>query len=226
MSTVYDLLFADQDLEEVLLGVELPEDSPLYAARARLWEGDVVGASHLGAGTQPPWSSFLEILARQRQGKSAERTLRALAEDPANEARVRLWAWRALRQSGVQPDAFALSELLGVVVEVPIGPGTDVLAVYCDGGQRYINHAGSLTARGGSPSSQEAQDLLTQAFPLLKLPTEERKREEVRPDRVRITALGADGLHVVNATPEELEEGGAYFDLLSAAVKVLQKLVP
>ncbi len=226
MSTPYDLLFADQDLEEILLGVELPDDSPLYAARARLWEGDYVGASHLGAGTQPPWSSFLEIVARQRQGKSSERTLRALAEDPAQEARVRMWAWRALRQSGVKPDGFALSELLGLVVEVPIGPGSDVLAVYCDGGQRYLNHAGSLTAKQESPPSQEVQDLLKHAFPLLKLPAEERKREEVAPDRVRITALGADGLHMVNATPEEVEPNGAYFELFTAAVKVLEALVP
>jgi hypothetical protein len=195
MFSLYDALFADQDLDDVLLNIELPPDDPLYAARAQLWEGDYRAAGALAAGTVSPWSSFIQSAARMHTGQDAARTLMMVADDPDNETRIRLWAWRALRQIGTQPTPLQLADVLGIAVEVPIGPGSDVLAAYADGRVRYFNHAGSATIREETPARPQVQDLLSKAYRLMAVPPAERRKEEVPPDRVRFTALAADGLH-------------------------------
>ncbi len=65
-------------------------------------------------------------------------SVRALAEDSLQEARVRLLALNWLRNNG-QP--VTPRQLLGVVLEVPVNGGLDALAVYGDGSVRYLNHA-------------------------------------------------------------------------------------
>ena len=93
-----------------------------------------------------PWKSF--VAARN-----------AVADGRVSDA-VQLWthviglphleschyaqAWHFLRTvGGVSPPAERAKELLGVVMEVPIGGGVDFLAAYPDRTARYINHSGA-----------------------------------------------------------------------------------
>src|SRR5262249_41704223 len=64
--------------------------------------------------------------------------LKKLANDTRAESRVRILAHRLLKSMG-QPSGDKV--LLGVIIEVGMEEGLDVLAAYQDGTARYINHA-------------------------------------------------------------------------------------
>src|SRR5690349_15588199 len=130
--TPYQMLFADQDLSEVLMEAEFPSGSKLDAARARMWEGDVEETTALAKGAEEPWASFVIALARANAGGAPQPQLRAVAEDAFAEPRARLWAWTALRKLGEKPAPVFAQEVLGCVVEVPVDGGLDVLAAYSD----------------------------------------------------------------------------------------------
>jgi len=71
--------------------------------------------------------------------KPDEAALLSMADDTAQESRVRLLAARRLKDfSSKTPHA----ALLGVVVEVAMEEGLDVVAAYPDGTARYLNHSG------------------------------------------------------------------------------------
>ena len=72
---------------------------------------------------------------------SSNQDLESLISDPSVESRVRLLAYRKLFLNGKKPKK---KELLGVVVEVGLEKGTDVLASFSDGTARYINQSGKI----------------------------------------------------------------------------------
>ena len=101
-----------------------------------------------GVAASGPWASF----ARAREHLAAGDQDLAIREwstiaNPivANESRHVLQAWTFLRQQGVQPDASIAGEVLGVVAEVSLDGGHDVLAAYADGSIRYLHHLGGAT---------------------------------------------------------------------------------
>ena len=61
--------------------------------------------------------------------------LRKIADDEANEGRVRAIAYNRLRTIG---EAAPLKKLLGVIAEVALQGGLDVLAAFSEGGVRYL----------------------------------------------------------------------------------------
>lgn len=71
--------------------------------------------------------------------KPDESALLDIADDTAQESRVRLLA--ALRLKGFSSKT-PRPALLGVVVEVALDEGLDVVAAYPDGTARYLNHSG------------------------------------------------------------------------------------
>ena len=99
-----------------------------------------------------PWVSFVAARAALRAGKvdDAVATWRRIAEMPDAESRVTLQAWTFLRANGVASPTNLATTVLGVVVEVPVDGGRDVLAAYKDGSARYLNHSGRvLVAEAG-----------------------------------------------------------------------------
>lgn len=116
------LLFADQPLDHLLASVD--------------------------QGTEPdgPWTVLTEANAHIRQGKT-ERAVKLLFEliaRPNIETRILLWAWTALRNLGVRPKPDEADEIRGIVIEVSMESGVDVLAAYADGAARYVNHSGKV----------------------------------------------------------------------------------
>lgn len=81
--------------------------------------------------TEYPWN----VLFAESPDADA---LNEMIEDEQLESRVKLLAYRLLADIG-QPAAENV--LLGVIVEVGLEGGLDVLAAYQDGTARYINHA-------------------------------------------------------------------------------------
>jgi hypothetical protein len=75
--------------------------------------------------------------------------LQFLAAVVSQEGRVRCLAYSRLRQLGptVQP-----RQLLGVIIEVPLSGGLDVLAAYSEGGVRHLEQSGKLALFEGVDS--------------------------------------------------------------------------
>jgi hypothetical protein len=221
---LYDLLFGDQELDALILGMELPPEDALYAARARLWEGQYHDAATLAAGKGEPWSSFIVSAARLKGGLSAQRTLVHVADHPESETRVRLWAFTALRKTGYQPTALQGADVLGFVVEVPMDGSKDVLAAYQDGSIRFLGYANNTVIREPMDDTKGmVEAVLSKAQPLLGVPSAPRSSAPIPVDKVRLTALSAMGLHTIEVPWSELEPPGEYADLFTSAAKLLER---
>jgi hypothetical protein len=224
---IYEMLFADQDLDELLLEVDLPAGGPLDVARARLWEGSYQDTARLAAGGTEPWASFIAATARSRAGQDPKRILLGIAEDSFQESRARLWAWTALRKAGERPSAVHADEVLGLVLEVPMEGKLDVLAAYADGGVRFLGYADQLVIReaGGQPSPTVAK-VLAEAQALLSIPPAPRAKDAPAPppDKLRMSALSARGIHTAEVPWAEVEPGGEYGALFAAATKLLDEV--
>jgi hypothetical protein len=86
-----------------------------------------------------PWSAFVE--ARRNPDRAVELWLQIARADGVEPRHV-AQAWHFLRAAGVQPEPDEAGRVLGLVVEVGMKNGADVLAVYADRSVRYYNHAG------------------------------------------------------------------------------------
>lgn len=71
-----------------------------------------------------------------------EAKLRQIAGDESQEGRARYLCYGRLRELSREVPA---KILLGVIVEMPLPNGLDVLACYSDSGVRYINHTGKMS---------------------------------------------------------------------------------
>jgi hypothetical protein len=121
--------------------------------------------------------------------------LRAMAGDRSQEGRIRYLAHRQLRFAG---QAVAGKDLLGVIVEVPLGAGLDTLAAYAEGGVRYINQTGKLAvADGVSAFHPLVEKLFAAAQPLVATigPWDKPRREPPGQGGIRLTFLVSDGLY-------------------------------
>lgn len=97
--------------------------------------------------TDEPWGSFVRARRHLDDGDQdlAVRAWVGVTMGTHLEARHRLQAWHFLRSIGVHPDATIAAEVWGVVAEVAVDDGHDLLAAYDVGGVRYLNHAGGVT---------------------------------------------------------------------------------
>jgi hypothetical protein len=95
--------------------------------------------------TDMPWLAFVEARQHLRSGRREQ----ALAcwwqvlQQPEVESRQQAQAWHFLRQHGEQPPADLAKTLLGVVLEVGMPQGLDLLAAYPDHTARYYNFSGA-----------------------------------------------------------------------------------
>lgn len=91
-----------------------------------------------------PWASFEQArrLVRSGQLPEAVQIWRRIALTEGLEPRQVLQAWHFLRQAGEQPAADQAKLALGVIAEVPVRRGHDLLAGYRDGSARYLNFSG------------------------------------------------------------------------------------
>jgi hypothetical protein len=117
-----------------------------------------------------PWQSFVrarEALANGDQDHAVE-LWRSIARTPGLESRHVLQAWSLLRRQGMRPSADEATVVHGVVCEVAVGEGHDVLAVYADGSARYLNHSGKVVVADveGGPVAAAAEAVLSAAQPL------------------------------------------------------------
>jgi hypothetical protein len=92
-------------------------------------------------------------------GKPNIKDLRKLIMNDDTESRVKLLAYKKLQLAG---ELIEEKELLGVIVEVGMDEGLDVLASFRDGTARYINHSERMLI--WETTDQTSSEITTQLF--------------------------------------------------------------
>jgi len=152
--------------------------------------------------------------------------VRALAESPNEESRIRALAFNWLRQ---HKEPVPRGILLGVVVEVPLEGGLDVLAAYSDGRVRYINQTGKLAVfEGGPPQVQTSAKALVSASKVAISRIGPWDRPRLSPPskgNIRITFLVSDGLYLGEGPFSSMQSDPMAGPIVQEATQLLQLVV-
>lgn len=151
--------------------------------------------------------------------------LELLASDAAQEGRVRYLAYSLLRSAEkTVPDKI----LLGVIVEVGLPEGLDVLAAYADGGVRYINKAGKLAVfEDISQIRPSVQDVFDAAKAIVAQtgPWPGARLAPPRVGNIRISFLVSDGLYFGQGPAAQMQKESVAAPLIQKASVLLQAVV-
>lgn len=153
-------------------------------------------------------------------------SLEKMANDEANEGRVRVIAFNRLRELGQNPPP---KKLFGVIVEVPQEEGLDVLAAFSEGGVRYINYSGAMAIFEGSgnPVEKLAKEMIASAQLIVDQIGPWEKKRLPPPDlgKVRITMLVSDGLYFGEGPFETLGRDPLAGPVLDKATQLFQRVI-
>jgi hypothetical protein len=175
------------------------------------------------AGTdKEPQGPWLAVLAENPDAAA----LRDIAEDPAQESRLRVLAYNRLREAGEPVPA---KKLLGVIIEMSFDEGLDVLAAFPDGRLRYINHSEKMAVFEAFAPDIEAKikKLLEVSQPAVdRLGPWDRARL-APPARgiVRMTFLVSDGLYFGHGPFDQMQKDPMGGPILAASMDLLQAVV-
>jgi hypothetical protein len=178
-----------------------------------------------------PWSVFAEAREQLADGSvvDATRCWRSVIEQAGLESRHYLQAWHFLREHGERaPDEIA-KQLLGVVVEMGLPEGLDLLAVYSDRSARYYNHAGGgVVLERAEGSLLELMDALLAAAAEVVVQIGPWDGERPGPparDHARLSFLTPSGLHFGEGPTEALEDDPRAGLVLRGATAVMAELI-
>lgn len=152
--------------------------------------------------------------------------LRSIADDQTNEGRVRALAYNRLRAA---KDVVPSKKLLGVIVEVPLQQGLDVLAAFSEGGVRYLNQSGKVAIfeGKGNPVEELAKELVAVSQPVVNQigPWDKQRLPPPKAGNVRMTFLVSDGLYFGEGPFGALQQDQMAGPILAKASQLLQKAV-
>lgn len=152
--------------------------------------------------------------------------LTKIAEDEHQESRVRALAFNALRAAGhsVPPKQY-----LGTIIEVGLADGLDTMAVFSDGGVRYINCSGKVIVVEGRPNpfDDETTAVIEASQPIVRAigPWDKERLPPPAEGNIRLTFLVSDGLYFGEGPMNLMQQQPIAAPLISAATKLLMKLV-
>ena len=152
-------------------------------------------------------------------------SLEALANDGAQEGRLRYLAFTRLRAAGNPTPA---KQLLGVIIEVPLPGGLDVLAAYSEGGVRYINQTGKLAVIEGVTVIQPlVERVFASSEPIVAKigPWEKSRLSPPKAGNVRLTFLVSDGLYFGEGPMTVLQRDAMTGPVIAGATALLQAVV-
>jgi len=151
--------------------------------------------------------------------------LQKITGDLTLESRPKILAYNKLFKAGVKP---ATKELLGIIIEVHLEEGLDVLAAYKDGTARYINHSESLVIwdTTNEQSNQLNKKLFAEGEQVIQKigPWEEPRLPCPPPGDVRLTFLVSDGLYFGQGPIDVLFNDPMGAPTLQAATMLMQYL--
>ncbi len=180
---------------------QTPPSAPVAVQMRDLLFGDLPLERWTGDGQNSPWNKFARVqnLLQTGDNTAAIEGLQSIAQLPAIESRHTLQAWHFLRGLGVQPPPEIAKQVLGVVVEVGLDQGLDVLAAYHDHNARYWNWSGAGVVWERPDARLDAQiDAVLEAGKRVVDqigPWDKARPMAVTRDNVRINFLTPSGLH-------------------------------
>jgi hypothetical protein len=179
---------------------------------------DLFQQNHKGA-LVPPWS----ILFAEKPDLDV---VASIASDGSQESRVRMLAFNLLRKAHRDVKE---KELLGTIVEVGLPEGIDTLAVFTDGGARYINHSGKMVIVEGTPNAfdSEIKRVITASQPIVAAigPWNNDRLPPPPNGTVRMTFLVSDGLYFGQGPTDVMQKEQIAAPLINAATALLVKMV-
>ena len=152
-------------------------------------------------------------------------TLTEIAQNIKEESRVRALAYSRLRTEG---HSIPTKEVLGVIIEVPLKQGLDVLAAYSDGQVRYFNQSGKIAIFEGVPLQigTLAQKLVKASQELVnQIELWEKKRLPPPSTDTRITFIVSDGLYFREGPFQALQQDELISPVIIIAIQLLQLVV-
>lgn len=171
------------------------------------------------ANTQYPWN----ILLAESLNSS---DLLKITQDPSIESRMKLLAYNQLRN---HENKIQNKELLGVVIEVALEEGLDVLAAYNDGSARYINFSEKVIMLEDvqDQSNQLIQDLLEKSIQVINQIGPWNQDRLPFPDtgQVRLSFLVSDGLYFGQGPINQLFQDPMGGPVLEAASQLMSYLI-
>jgi hypothetical protein len=148
---------------------------------------------------------------------------------PALESREYLQAWHLLRQHGVRPHAARAKTLYGVVVEVGLEEGLDIVAVYADRTARYVNFSGAGVTWGRPDASLDGEIdavLTAGAAVVARIGRWDKERPPAPPaGQARINMLTPSGLHCGEGAYEVLAADEMSGPVLTAASALVHAML-
>jgi hypothetical protein len=151
--------------------------------------------------------------------------LRALADDTAQDGRVRYLAHARLRELRQPVPARILH---GVIVEVPLPGGLDTLAAFSDGSVRYINHSGKMAIfEGVTLLDAQVRGLFAAARPVVEQigPWTGPRRPPPQGEDMRLTFLVSDGLYFGEGPMDVMAREERSATVVRKAVELFQAVI-
>jgi hypothetical protein len=208
---------------------------PRTGARDALF-GDIplprlLGMIKAEARSLEPWKTFQRASTAMGSGDAltAIQSLRGILQTPQVESRVVLQAWHALRALGEMPEEAAQKQLLGVVVEVGMPKGLDLLAAYADHRARYYNFSGTgiVWERPDGTMDGAIDAVLEKGAAVARMigPWHGTRPPAPSNGQARINLLTPSGLHFGEGAMDLLSKDAMGGEVLASAVRLMQKLI-
>ena len=185
---------------------------------------------HGAAVDELPWNAFAAAHRHLAAGNRAEAIAcwQQILTYPNLESRHYLQAWHFLRQLGQQPPPEVAKQLYGVVVEVDLPTGLDLLAAYADHSARYYNYSGAgvIWEHPDQSLDSNIDELFSAARAVVARigPSQPPRPAPPPPGHTRISFLTPSGLHFGQGPMPALARdplGGRVIQLATALMQAL-----
>jgi hypothetical protein len=178
-----------------------------------------------------PWVSFQEAekYLEADNTQMATQILRKIIETPNLESRHYIQSWHFLRSLGVNPPDDKAKEVYGVIVEVTMNQGVDIVAAYADHTARYFNYSGAAVIWEHPDDSlkEEIKNLLDTGKNIIQNigPWEKERPGEPPKGQARVSMLTPSGLHFGQAPLHALANDEMGGPIIKAALNLMQALI-
>jgi hypothetical protein len=178
-----------------------------------------------------PWACFARVREDLEAGRTTQaiKQLQEITAGAGLETRHYLQAWHFLRQLGETPPASAAKQVLGVVVEVGMDDGEDLLAAYADRSARYYNYSGAAIIWEHPDDSLDRMiaELLEAGMRIIHQigPWERTRPGPPASGEARVNLLTPSGLHFGQAPYALLAKDAMGGPILQAALNLMKALI-